>query len=344
VICGVNVVDAIAAFADDRSVPTRSVVIVAFEGVQPLDVAGPHEVFAGANGVLETGASDDRYRITVAGTDAGPVRGESGLRIDVDGLDDVGRQLDTLVIPGGTGVHAAACDSRLVAWLASQRPRRVATVCSGPFLAAAAGLITGRRVTTHWARARQLATEHPDLDVDPEPVYIRDGDVWSSAGVTAGIDLALALVRDDVGVEVVQTVARWLVMFLHRPANQSQFAAPVWIRRADDDGVRRAQELIDGHPGHDHRIGTLAGKVAMSPRHFQRRFVEEVGMTPSRYVSEIRIEAARRALEESNESVCSIAARTGFGSAETMRRTFVHRLGASPDNYRQRFSLKGTTP
>jgi transcriptional regulator GlxA family with amidase domain len=212
-------------------------------------------------------------------------------------------------------------------------------VCSGPLLAAPAGLIAGRRVTTHWARARQLAAKHPDLRVDPDPVYIQDGHVWSSAGVTAGIDLSLALVRDDVGVDIAQTVARWLVMFLHRPANQSQFAAPVWIPRAEDDAVRRAQELIDGRPGDDHRIGQLARRVAMSERHFQRRFVEQVGMTPGKYVAEIRFEAARRALEESNDPIGSVATRAGFGSAESMRRAFVQRLGTSPDGYRQRFSV-----
>ena len=147
--------------------------------------------------------------------------------------------------------------------------------------------------------------------------------------------------RDDVGVEVAQTVARWLVMFLHRPANQSQFAAPVWIKRAPDDAIRRAQELIDGQPGDDHRVERLARRVAMSERNFQRRFVEQVGMTPGRYVAEIRFEAARRALAESDDPVALIATRTGFGTAESMRRMFVQRIGAPPDSYRRHFS---TTP
>jgi transcriptional regulator GlxA family with amidase domain len=320
--------------------PNRSIVIVAFDGVQALDVTGPHEVFAGADNVVSARGRGDAYRIAVVAATAGLVRSESGLGLHAASLASVDRAIDTLVIPGGNGVERASRDEELVAWLAAQRPRRVATVCSGPILAAAAGLITGRRVTTHWARARQLAARHPDLDVDADPVYLRDGHVWSSAGVTAGIDLSLALVREDVGVDVAQTVARWLVMFLHRPANQSQFAAPVWIKRADDDAVRRAQDLIDERPGDDHRIGRLAGRVAMSERHFQRRFVEQVGMTPGRYVAEVRYEAARRALEESNDAVGAIAARSGFGSAESMRRAFVHRLGTSPDAYRQRFSLQ----
>lgn len=320
--------------------PTRSIVIVAFDGVQALDIAGPHEVFAGASSLAERRGRADGYRLDVVATKAGLVRTESGLGLHADAMARVRPPIDTLIIPGGDGVEQASCDEELVGWLARQRPRRVATVCSGPFLGAAAGLITGRRVTTHWARARRLAARHPDLVVDADPVYIQDGHVWSSAGVTAGIDLALALVGQDVGVDIAQDVARMLVMFLHRPANQSQFAAPVWIKRADDDGVRKAQELIDCGPGDDHRIDRLAGRVAMSERHFQRRFVEQVGMTPGRYVTEIRYEAARRALEESSEPVEAIAARVGFGSTESMRRAFGKRLGTSPDGYRERFSLQ----
>ncbi len=283
-------------------------------------------------------ASGDAYRITVVAREPGCIRSESGLGLHADPLDRATGPIDTMLIPGGNGVDAAARDVRLTDWISRQSPRRIATVCSGPMLAAAAGVIAGRRVTTHWARASKLAAAHPDLVVDADPVYIQDGPVWSSAGVTAGIDLALALVREDVGVDVAQTVARWLVMFLHRPANQSQFAAPVWIKRADDDAVRQAQALIDGQPGDDHRVGRLARRVAMSERHFQRRFVEQVGMTPGKYVAEIRFEAARRALEESNDPVAAIATRTGFGTAESMRRTFVQRIGAPPDSYRRHFT------
>lgn len=317
--------------------PTRSIVIVGFPGVQALDVTGPHETFAIANSILTHRGSDDRYELTLV-SKSDSVRSESGLTFQSAALDQVADEIDTLVLPGGFGVDQASDDTELLRWLRAQRPRRLATVCSGTILAAAAGLISGRRVTTHWARAGRLAERFPDLDVDPEPVYVNDGHVWSSAGVTAGIDLSLALVRDDVGVDVAQTTARWLVMFLHRPANQSQFAAPVWIKRAADDGVRRAQELIDVEPGADHRVRRLAGRVAMSERHFQRRFVEQVGMTPGKYVAEIRFEAARRALEDSDEPVAAIAVRTGFGTAESMRRTFVRRVGAPPDHYRRHFA------
>ncbi|HVX16818.1 MAG TPA: helix-turn-helix domain-containing protein [Acidimicrobiales bacterium] len=317
---------------------TRHIAIVAFPGVQALDVAGPHEVFATADRVLRHLECRDRYDVSVVSHRGGPIASESGLEIGTRPAGDVHRSTHTLIVPGGSGVRDAAADPGTVTWLAGLRSRRLATVCSGPFLAAAAGLLRDRKVTTHWARAAELAQAHPDLTVDPEPVYLRDGDVWSSAGVTAGIDLSLALVREDVGIDVAQTVAQWLVMFLHRPANQSQFAAPVWIRRGADDGVRRAQDLVDADPGGDHRIEVLADRVDMSPRNFQRRFTEQVGMTPGKYVAEVRLEAARRALEESDAPIATIAAATGHGSAETLRRTFVERLGASPREYRRRFT------
>ncbi|MFE3293269.1 GlxA family transcriptional regulator [Rhodococcus sp. NPDC059234] len=318
--------------------PLRHVVILTFDGVQALDAVGPHEIFTSAHRVLAHAGSRDGYRVDVVAGRAGRVATESGLGLHAIGLDDLdATDPDLLVVPGGDGVHRAADDPRLVDWLGSARPRRLATVCTGAFLAAAAGLLDGRRVTTHWAHAGELAARYPRLTVDPEPVYIQDGPVWSSAGVTAGMDLSLALVRKDVGVQTAQTVARWLVMFLHRPGNQSQFAAPVWIQRARDDAVRAAQDRIDGSPGGDHRVGVLADAASMSERHFQRRFVEQVGMTPGRYVAEIRVEAARRALEESTDPIRAIAARTGFGTAESMRRAFLRRLGSPPDHYRRTF-------
>ena len=196
---------------------------------------------------------------------------------------------------------------------AAPRCRRVATVCSGAFIGAAAGLLEGRRVTTHWARARQLAEAYPDLTVDPDPIYIRDGKYWSSAGVTAGIDLALALVQEDLGVDVAQTVARWLVMFLHRPGGQTQFASPVWVPRAERSTVRAVQTLVEAAPGGDHRLPALAAAAAMSVRHFTRVFTAEVGETPSRFVERTRLEAARRELEET--ATRSTWSRPAAGSA-----------------------------
>ena len=317
-----------------------SVVIVAYPGVQALDVTGPHEVFAGAAGAVRSlRDGPPPYDVVVASVEGGPVTSESGLTIVTVPLAEVGA-VDTLVVAGGSGVRAACDDEALVGAVAAlaTRARRVVSVCSGAYVLAAIGLLDGRRVTTHWARARGLAARHPEIDVDPDPIWTCDGNIWTSAGVTAGIDVALALVEDDLGVEVAEQIARWLVMFLRRPGSQSQFAAPVWRTRARDAPVRRAQELIESDPAADHRLGVLARKVALSERHLLRRFSAEVGVTPARYVATARVEAARRELEASDDTVAAIAARVGFGTAESMRRTFVRDLGAAPDDYRRRFS------
>ena len=317
----------------------RHVVIVAFEGLQPLDAVGPHEVFAGAGQAATALGRAGGYRVTLASRGGGTVRAESGLVLGTAPLPAPSDRIDTLVLPGGRGSEQAANDEALLAWIRRTAPRcrRVATVCSGAFLGAAAGLLQGRRVTTHWARARQLAETHPGLTVDPDPIYIRDGKYWSSAGVTAGIDLALALVQEDLGVEVAQTVARWLVMFLHRPGGQSQFASPVWVPRAERSTIRAVQTLVEAAPGGDHRLPALAAAAAMSVRHFTRVFTAEVGETPSRFVERSRLEAARRELEETSDTLDVVAARCGLGSAETLRRVFQRHLGVAPDGYRRRF-------
>ncbi len=320
----------------------RRVVLAIYDGVQALDVTGPHEVFAGATAALESGVgSGVGYEVSVAAHRAGPTRSESGLTILATEIDPAA-PIDTLIVPGGSGVRAAAADVDLVAAVQAMaaRARRVVGVCSGVFVLAAAGLLTGRRVTTHWARGASLAEQYPDVRVDVEPIWTRDGDVWTSAGVTAGIDVSLALVEEDHGVEVADVVARWLVMFLRRPGGQSQFAAPVWRTRARHAPVRRVQDQIDADPSGDHRVSVLAARAAMSERHFLRRFTDEVGLSPARYVAAARLDSARRELEQSDDTVATIAARVGFGTAESMRRTFVRHLGASPDEYRRRFTHK----
>lgn len=341
-ICGLHVLDAIVSGPHTRDVPSpRRVVIVAYPGVQALDVTGPHEVFAGATGLVgrRTGGAP-AYDVEIVAREPGAVRSESGLQL-VAAAIDTGRPIDTLLIPGGDGArrHAGPHDE-LVATIAelAAGARRVVGVCSGAFLLAAAGLLDGRRATTHWARAEQLAAAYPDVDVDPDPIWTRDGNVWTSAGVTAGIDVALALVEDDHGVDVAETCARWLVMFLRRPGTQSQFAAPVWRERAHDEPIRRAQDLIEGDPAADHRLPVLARRVGLSERHFLRRFTAELGITPARYVATARLDAARRELEGGSDTVATIASRVGFGTAESMRRTFARDLGTAPDDYRRRFT------
>jgi transcriptional regulator GlxA family with amidase domain len=320
----------------------RHVVIVAFDGMQPLDAVGPYEVFAGSTRATAALGRSGGYRVTLASTDGLPVRTESGVGLCSERLPDPDGRIDTLVIPGGDRAQSARADDALMAWVTAAAPRcrRVATVCTGAFIAAQAGLLDGRRVTTHWASADRLAAEFPSVRVDPDPIYIQDGKYWTSAGVTAGIDLALALVQDDLGVEVSQTVARWLVMFLHRPGGQTQFASPVWVPRAERSTVRAVQTLVEAAPGDDHRVPTLAEAAAMSVRHFTRVFTHEVGETPGRFVERVRMEVARRELETTDDTLDLIAARCGFGTAETLRRVFRRRLDVAPDSYRRCFRLE----
>jgi len=319
----------------------RGVVIVAFPGFQSLDAVGPFEVFAGATRASGVLGRPGGYGVVLCSSGGGPVRSESGLDLGTGPLPEAGAPIDTVVLAGGKEVSSARGDEGLVSWIAAVAPRcrRVATVCTGAFLAAEAGLLEGRRVTTHWARADQLATEFPSLEVDPDPIYVRDGKYWTSAGVTAGIDLALALVQEDLGVEVAQTVARWMVMFLHRPGGQTQFASPVWVPRAERSTVRVVQSLVEAAPGGDHRVPTLAAAAGMSVRHFTRVFTAEVGETPGRFVERVRLEAARRELEATTDTLDVVAARCGLGTAETLRRVFQRRLSVAPDFYRRRFRV-----
>ncbi len=314
----------------------RKVVIAGFPGVQALDVVGPHDVFTSASLLTEGG-----YDVVLAAVDGQAVTTHTGLGFVAAPLPDPSEPIDTVVVPGGGGVEAARSDPELVGWIkaVAENAHRVVTVCTGAFLAAEAGLLDGHRVTTHWAFAKRLAREFPHIHVDADPIFVRSSEtVWTAAGVTAGIDLALALVEDDHGTEVAQTVARWLVLYLRRPGGQTQFAAPVWMPRAKRTPIREVQEAIEAEPGGPHSIGDLARRVAMSPRHFTRLFTTEVGEAPGQYVERVRTEAARRQLEETDDTVVAIAARCGFGTAETMRRNFLRRVGISPDQYRKAFA------
>lgn len=321
---------------------SRRIVIVAYPGVQALDVAGPYEVFVTASRVVTADGTNDlppSYDVELVSPGGTLVHSESGLPLGTHPLPHPAGSIDTLVLPGGTGSRDARSDTALIDWVreAAATARRIVTVCSGAFLAAEAGLADGRTMTTHWARAQRLADDYPAVHVDPDPIYVRDGRLWSSAGVTAGIDLSLALVEDDLGTEVAQSVARWLVMFLRRPGGQTQFAAPVWMPRAERSAIRTVQAAIEEQPDADLSVPALAARASMSARHFTRVFTAEVGEAPGQYVERVRTEAARRALEDSGDTVAVVARRCGFGSAETLRRTFVKRLGIPPDQYRRRF-------
>jgi transcriptional regulator GlxA family with amidase domain len=321
---------------------TRSVVILGYPGVQALDIVGPFDVFTGATmNLAARHRADDGYDVTIASVDGEQVATGTGLVLVAQPLPDPADRIDTVVLPGGWGLDVARQTPGVVDWVTavSTSARRVVSVCTGAFLAAQAGLLDGCRATTHWAFADELARQFPSVTVDPDPIFVRSSPtVWTAAGVTSGIDLALSLVEEDHGTEVAQTVARYLVLYLRRPGGQSQFAAPVWMPRAKRAPIREVQESIEAEPAAAHSISDLARRAAMSPRHFTRLFTDEVGEAPGAYVERIRTEAARRQLEETDDTVTVIATRCGFGTAETMRRNFVRRMGISPDQYRKAFA------
>ena len=319
----------------------REIVILVYPGVQSLDVTGPLEVFHTAQRVIEhTGRADRGYRVTVAASAAGPVASSSGLTILPGAtLADAPAQIDTLLVAGGTGQRQAIRDPLLIDWIARTGPaaRRTASVCTGAFLLAEAGLLDGRRATTHWSAARELARRYPAITVDPEPIFINEGSIWTSAGVTAGMDLALAMVEEDLDREAALAIARQLVLFLHRPGSQAQFSATLAAQQPEREPLRDAQRFAVENPGADLSVEAMASRAHMSARHFARSFRAETGTTPARYVERVRLEAARRRLEDSTEPVGAIAAACGFGTAERMRRTFLRALAVGPAEYRRRF-------
>ncbi|MFF7408367.1 GlxA family transcriptional regulator [Streptomyces lydicus] len=317
----------------------RDVLVVLFDGVQALDVTGPVDVFNGADR-----AAPGNYRIRTAALDAAPVRATSGLTLVPDlALADAPAP-HTLLVPGGEGTRMP--DPRLTDWLRgnAHRARRKVSVCSGALLLAETGLLDGRRATTHWMLCDTLAERFPAVRVEPEPIYVRDGDLATSAGVTAGIDLALALVEEDLGRDLALTVARHLVVFLRRPGNQTQFSAQLAAQTAQRRPLRDVQHWITENPAADLSVDALAGRAGLSPRHFARAFRDEVGMTPGRYVDRVRLEAARRGLEDTVDGVAQVARRCGYGTPEAMRRAFLRALGASPAEYRRRFQPAAPQP
>jgi transcriptional regulator GlxA family with amidase domain len=319
----------------------RDVVIVAYPGVQSLDVTGPLEVFAGAQQLIETTSRHGRgYHLSVLSSDGRPLRTSSGLSVIPDArLRDAPEPIDTLIIAGGAGHHQACEDRALIDWIAdaSARARRTASVCTGAFLLARAGLLDGRRATTHWNSAAALARHYPRIAVEPDPIYVRDGSIWTSAGVTAGMDLSLALVEQDLDRDAALLIARHLVLFLRRPGNQSQFSATLSAQQPERQPLREVQREVLEDVRADHSVEAMAGRAHMSPRNFARAFRAETGTTPARYVERVRVEAARRLLEDTSEPISRIADTCGFGTAETMRRVFLRTLQVAPGEYRRRF-------
>lgn len=320
----------------------RTIVIPLFPGFQPLDVVGPHDVFTGANDAMdELDHSGLRYDVVLASKTLEPVQSHTRLSLVPDALlDDLG-SVHTLIVPGGVGTRESESAAPVIEWLRDQAPNaeRIASVCTGAFLLAAAGLCTGRKVTTHWSYAPRLAKLYPDLQVDPDPIFIQDGTLWTSAGVSAGIDLALAMVEQDCGSSVAQLVARHLVVYVRRPGGQSQFGAPAWSQSAETQPIRSACDLIHTSPEQDLSVSALASRVGLSERHFTRTFRSEIGESPARYVDRVRVDTARSILETESVGLERVAQRCGFANTETLRRAFHRRLGISPATYRRQSSV-----
>lgn len=317
---------------------TRTVVFALYPGCVALDVMGPHEVFALA--AAWTGRrGKPAYEVVRAGVKTGPITTASGMVLHAEArLRDV--KPHTLIVPGFPSGSSKAPES-LVRWLRrSPACARRVSVCTGAFIFAEAGWLDGRTAATHWAASERFAERFPQVRVDREAVYVQSDDVWTSAGVTAGIDLALALVEMDCGSQLAGRIARELVVFLRRPGGQSQFSAYLEAPPAGDDRIRRAQIYISEHLGERLTVEGLAAQAAMSPRHFARTFRAEVGVSPGKHVERCRVEAVRNGLEVGAEDLTELAGRWGFTSAEVMRRAFRRHFGVSPEAYRQRFRVR----
>jgi len=317
----------------------RSVEVLAFPSVQILDVTGPLQVFATANDLAVAAGEATPYAPRVVAKGCRTLTASAGLVLSAAPLPDPSSEVDTLVVAGGQGVDAAAADPALLGWLATrtQRARRTASVCTGAMLLAAAGVLDGRRAVTHWSFCNELAKRYPAVNVESDPIFVRDGSIWTSAGVTAGIDLALALVEEDLGRSAALAVARYLVVFLKRAGGQSQFSTALSLQTAEDR-FGALHEWIGTHLDDDITLPRLAQQAGMSERSFSRRYAEATGMTPARAVERLRVDAARRLLSESRMPVKRVAHKSGFGSEETMRRSFLRVLSATPQDYRARFS------
>ena len=312
--------------------------MVALPGVQLLDVSGPLDVFAEAN----QQAGHEAYRLLVAARRAGPIRSSSGVRLMPDLIigQDFDGPIDTLLIAGCPGAADISPDPVVVDWLRkrARRARRYGSVCSGAFFLAAAGLLDGRRVTTHWAVAAKLAEQYPGVEVDPDAMQVSDGPLRTAAGVTAGLDLALRLVEEDLRREIAMRVASQLVMFFKRPGGQMQFSRKGEALPEGRSALQELQRWVAAHPTLDHSVANLAKRMNLSARHLSRLFRAEMDITPATWVEQVRIGAARRLLEDGRESPKQVAAHCGFADVDTFRRAFARNVGETPAEYRKGFA------
>lgn len=316
------------------------IAILATPGVQMLNLAGPMDVFAQANDLL---GEPEAYSVQIVGLTMDPIRAQNGARILPDSsiatdLEDV----DTLLIAGSPTIRDYEDHAEVAAWIAraSRRVRRLGSTCTAAFLLAQAGVLSGRRATTHWNSTARLAEMFPAIKVDPNRIYVKDGPVYTSAGVTASMDLALALVEEDHGRPLALRVAKELILFLQRPGGQSQFSVHLAAQVSEIGPIRDVHDWILGNLGGDLSIEALAARAGMSSRNFARLFKREIGMTPGDYVEAARVEAARRILEEGDTPLKKVASLCGFGDQSSLRRAFIRRINVTPMEYRQRFRVE----
>lgn len=313
------------------------IAVLVFPGVQMLDVTGPLDVFS--EGARQSG-QPDAYQFDLIALEEGPIRASNGMVFQPScTIDTAPADIDTLLVAGGPQIHELEGNQRLMQWLVRQADtvRRLGSVCSGALLLASAGLLDGRHVTTHWNQSAHLARRYPLAKVEHDRIYIRDGSLYTSAGVSAGMDLALALVEEDLGRDTALKVARELVMFLKRPGGQSQFSAHLAAQTAERSAIRALQEWVVENLDQDLSVDRLAAQAGMSVRNFSRQFKADTETTPADFVEGARIDAARRMLEDSPTPLKRVAARAGFHDPNSLRRAFVRRLGVTPGDYRSRF-------
>lgn len=326
--------------------PPRNVVMVAYPDAHILDVVGPLEVLTGSKLFLPEGI--DPYRVALVAHDKGPVSTTSGLTLQADydfnGAKDQLTEIDTLIISGGHGTGEAINDSDLLEYVrwAGQRAKRIVSICTGAMILAELGMLDGKRATTHWWWCPILAQRYPKVEIDPDAIYIQDGNIWTSAGVTTGMDLALALVEADWGHEVALQVARYNVMYMMRPGGQSQFSTQLIAQTADDSAIAETLQYILNNVKDDLNVTKLAARAAMSERSFARKFKDETGITPANYVEMARLQAARIELEQTDHPVEVVAINAGFMNPERMRRAFQRHLGIAASEYRERFKPHAT--
>jgi transcriptional regulator GlxA family with amidase domain len=316
----------------------RTIALLAVPGVQLLDVSGPLDVFAEAS----SQAGKPLYRLSVVAAARGPILSSSGVRLVPDSVvgDEPSAPVDTLLVAGAPNAASTSFSPRLLDWVRSTaaKARRYGSVCSGAFILAEAGLLDGKRVTTHWGVADRLARDYPAVRVEPDAIQVRDGRLRTAAGVTAGMDLALALVEEDAGRDIATRVAAQLVMYFKRPGGQMQFSRAGDAAPVGRSALQEVQRWVAAHPAQDHSVARLANRMGLSTRHFTRLFTHEVGVTPGTWVEQTRIAAARRMLESHQAVPKQVASRCGFSDIDTFRRAFARVTGVTPTEYRKRFA------